>query len=115
MINRACTIQNAKAYLNEYKDWKIKAISNSSDRAQHECQIRIEALDKMSQVDESTALLADLLRDRYINRWTSIKTFTDLADKYHMGFISERTGYRYQNMALLIFAHISSEQLLCFQ
>ncbi|MEE8825059.1 hypothetical protein LASUN_06300 [Lentilactobacillus sunkii] len=115
MINRTCTIQKAKKYLNEYHDWKIQSIVSSSQKASHECQVRIEALDRMSQVDESTALLADLLKDRYLNRWTLVKTCTDLAEKYDIGFISERTGYRYQNMALLIFAQTIPEQLVCVQ
>ncbi|GEP25272.1 hypothetical protein LDI01_28650 [Lentilactobacillus diolivorans] len=42
----------------------------------------------MREIDQPTALLADLLTDRYIRHLTIPQTVADLSTKYHQGYLA---------------------------
>lgn len=87
-------------------------VSQEARQADFECQLRLKTLAAMREVNQPTALLADLLTDRYIKRLTVSQTIADLSVKDHQGYLAERTINRYQNRALLIFAEACPRNLL---
>lgn len=124
-INEPATIQRAKQFLKDYRQWQLRKHSFSkwvnqpetemppaAKQADFECQLRLRTLAAMREIDQSTALLADLLTDRYIHHLTIPQTVADLSTKYHQGYLAERTVNRYQNRALLIFAYACPHDLL---
>ncbi|MFD1125114.1 hypothetical protein ACFQ22_07080 [Lentilactobacillus raoultii] len=124
-INEPATIQRAKQFLKDYHQWQLrkqsfsqwvtqptKTMPQAARQADFECQLRLKTLAAMREVDQSTALLADLLTDRYINRLTIPQTVADLSAKYHQGYLAERTVNRYQNRALLSFAYACPRNLI---
>lgn len=126
-INQGATIKKAKQFLKEYDSWhlttlrlrpasQIRVLSPVEEKqlakASFECQVRQKTLDVMRETDDVSSLLADLLRWRYLCHWTVPKSCQQLADKYQLGYLSERTYMRYQNHAILNFAILFPIDLL---
>lgn len=134
-LDRAKTIKQAKEFLLEYQDWKLKAMrfslslqspimsdmpkapvsGNSQEdkvidqvNAQFECELRVKTINLMKSIDEDNAMYADLLKYRFIKNMSVIKVCIELADKYSNlhGYLAERTYNDYLNQALWTFAII---------
>ena len=141
LLDRKQTIQNARQFLYEYRDWKIKEArfslslqspimdgmpkaqsdpshTRNEDKmieqatAQKECEIRLKTIQLMSSIDDQNALLADLLEYRFINHYKVKKCCERLAEKYDLGYLPERTYNDYQKQALLVFALVCPRDTL---
>lgn len=126
-IGPETTIKKAKRFLKDYESWhltilrlqqvsQIRSLSSAEEKqlakASFECQIRQKTLNVMRETDDVSSLLADLLKWRYLCHWTVPKVCQQLADKYQLGYLSERTYMRYQNHAILDFAVLCPINLL---
>lgn len=127
------TQNNAKAFLKEYRTWKLEysrfhswlaagTVKTTDElkqknnieaaRADFECALRIKTLEQLAQVDDHCCFLSDLLFFRYINNWTVVKVCSKLAEKYELDYIAERTYTNYLHEALWSFAVICPHDLM---
>lgn len=133
------TRRNAKQFLKDYHDWKLESyrfqswiqspnlssshasgsVTNSTEErvvasanAEFECSLRLKTLEQLTQSGPKGAYYADLLRFRWLNKWSVKKVCEALADKYNVDFIAERTYATHQNIALWEFAIICPRNLM---
>ncbi len=111
----ATLIKEAKKLLQDYVYWKVKkqsfsnwiyhseaTLSEGAEQADFECQFRLKTIEAMRAAGHDK--YADILTLRFIQRKSILMACTELESRYGQ-YVSERSFNRYQNKALLIFAH----------
>lgn len=86
-----------------------------SVRYQHalkECHLREQPLQMLGKLGPHEAFAADLLKTRFLKRWSTSKTSQFLARKYDLGYLADRTFFRDQKQALWKFAGVCPQNLL---
>lgn len=138
-IDQRKTIQEAKQFLKDYHMWKVEAARfhswvksptlsslpqvtgktngvearmTEAANAGFECDLRVKTLNQLASLDKESAMYADLLRFRYIEGWLVTKVANQLATKYELGYMAERTYTNYLNKALWEFAIICPRDLM---
>lgn len=127
-IDAKQTQKNAKIFLKEYRKWKLQSMrfhnwmiaeygetpkdTSEATKADYECALRTKTLEQLAQIDDRCHFLSDLLVFRYVNNWMVVKVCSELADKYNLDYIAERTYTNHLNEALWNFAVICPRDLM---
>ncbi|MBZ2205584.1 MAG: hypothetical protein ABF481_10855 [Liquorilactobacillus satsumensis] len=128
-IDDRATERATKDFLMSYQQWRFqlnKAIlllqqPQLDDRSlvqwryQHalkECHLREQPLQMLGKLGPHEAFAADLLKTRFLKRWSTSKTSQFLARKYDLGYLADRTFFRDQKQALWKFAGVCPQNLL---
>lgn len=136
-IDQKKTIDHTKQFLKEFHVWKVESARFHSwltaseyettneyseknknislpaaARARFECDLRIKTIQQLRSLGEKSAMYADLLEFRYIKEWSVVKVCDQLASKYQLGYMAERTYSNYLIKALWEFSIICPRNLM---
>lgn len=127
-IDQGATRRNVKLFLSAYPEWQLKRtryqrmgdaqarrFRRLQKRAEVECETRLLPLTSMAEFSPRYAMMADVLRLRFIKRCTIIQSCERLASQYDLDYVSDRTLCRYQEQALLAYALASPADLIIYR
>lgn len=129
LIDDRATEIATKKFLMNYQQWQFRRnkavlllqqlqldnrqlIQKHYQQALNECRLRERPLQLLDSLGPHEAFSADLLRARFLKRWSASKTSLFLVQKYNLSYLAERTFFRYQKQALWTFAGVCPQNLL---
>lgn len=127
-IDQSATRRKVKLFLSAYPEWQLKRVryqrmgsaqshrfQRLRKRAEAECDARLLPLSAMADFSSQYAMMADVLRLRFIKQCTIVKSCGLLALQYNLDYVADRTLCRYQERALLAYALASPVDLIIYR
>ncbi|KRM40373.1 hypothetical protein [Lentilactobacillus parafarraginis] len=129
LIDDRATERATKDFLMNYQRWQFQLnkailllqqpqldnrqlVQRRYQKALKECHLREQLLQVLGKLGPHEAFAADLLRARFLKRWSTSKTSQFLAQKYDLDYLADRTFFRDQKQALWKFAGVCPQNLL---
>ena len=129
LIDDRATERATKDFLMNYQRWQFQLnkailllqqpqldnrqlVQRRYQKALKECHLREQPLQALCKLGSQEAFAADLLRARFLKRWSTSKTSQFLAQKYDLDYLADRTFFRDQKQALWKFAGVCPQNLL---